>query len=155
MWCRFYMMSYVCQVWWFTHLWCHGYSDTLIEMSVPSVWWHRHSGCDVKYGGWDDRYSFLLPWKQYGYSIRIGYDVINILGAMLYIEGSNVINSCCDSMHTEYDVTCIVCVMSYREWLCYKWYTGFDDTDTVDVVLDIVGQMADIMIVLPCVWCFI
>ena len=27
----------------------------------------------------------------------------------------------------------------------------FDDTDTVDVVLDIAGQMADITFVLPCV----
>ena len=43
----------------------------------------------------------------------IVYDVINILGVMLYIEGYNVINSCCDSMHTEYDVTHIMCVMSY------------------------------------------
>ena len=32
---------------------------------------------------------------------------------------------------------------------------GFDDTDTVDVVLDIVGQMADITIVLPYVLCHI
>ena len=35
---------------------------------------------------------------------------------MLYIDGYNVINSCCDSMHNEYDVTRIVCVISYREW---------------------------------------
>ena len=28
-------------------------------------------------------------------------------------------------------------------------YPGFDDTGTVDVVLDIVGQMADITFVLP------
>ena len=68
---------------------------------------------------------------------------------MLYIEGYNVINICCDSMDTEYDVTRIVCVMSYREWVWYNWYIGFDDTDTVDVVLNIVGQMADIRFVLP------
>ena len=43
----------------------------------------------------------LLSWKQYDDSIRILYDVINILGVMLYVEGYNVINSCCDSMHTE------------------------------------------------------
>ena len=38
------------------------------------------------------------------------------------------------------------------------WYDGypwFDDTDTVDVVLDIEGQMADIMFVLPYVLCHI
>ena len=70
---------------------------------------------------------------------------------MLYIEGSNVINSCCDSMHTEYDVTCIVCVISYRECVWYNRYPGFDNTDTVDVVLDTVDQMADITFVLPCV----
>ena len=44
-----------------------------------------------------------------------------------------------------------MCVMSYREWVWYKSYPGFDDTDTGDVVLDIVGQIADITIVFPCV----
>ena len=39
--------------------------------------------------------------------------------------------------------------MSYREWVSYNLYPGFDDTDTVDVVLDIVGQMADITFALP------
>ena len=58
--------------------------------------------------------------KAYGDSVQIGYYIINILGVMLYIEGCNVINSCYDSMHTEYDVTCIVFVMSYREWEWYK-----------------------------------
>ena len=97
----------------------------------------------------------VLSWKQYGDSIHIVYDVINIVGVMLYIEGCNVINSCCDSRHTEYDVTHIICVMSYREWVWYYWYPVFDDADTVDVVLDIVGQIADITFVLPCVWCHI
>ena len=69
---------------------------------------------------------------------------------MLYIEGYNVINIFCDSMDTEY-VTHIVCVMSYREWVWYNGYCEFDDTDTVDVVLDIVGQIADILFLLPCV----
>ena len=69
---------------------------------------------------------------------------------MLHTEGYNVIKSCCDSRHTEYDGTRIVCVMSYREWVCYNGYRRFDDTDTVDEVFDIVGQMADIMFVLPC-----
>ena len=67
----------------------------------------------------------VLSWKQYGDSIHIGYDIINILGVMLYIDGYNVINSCCDSMHNEYDVTRIVCVISYREWEWCKWYPGF------------------------------
>ena len=34
-------------------------------------------------------------------------------------------------------------------------YPGFDDTETVDVELDTVGQMADIMFVLPYVLCHI
>ena len=93
--------------------------------------------------------------QRYGYSVHIGYVVINILSVMLYIEGYNVINSFCESMHTEYDVTRIVCVISLREWVCYNWYPGFVDTDTVDVVLDILGQMADITFVLPSVWCHI
>ena len=46
--------------------------------------------------------------KQYGDSVHIGYDIINIQGVRLYIEVCNVLNSC-DSMHTEYDVTRIVC----------------------------------------------
>ena len=46
-------------------------------------------------------------------------------------------------------------VMSYREWVSYNLYPGFDDTDTVDVVLDIVGQMADITFALPYVLCHI
>ena len=70
---------------------------------------------------------------------------------MLYIEGYNVINICCDSMDTEYDVTRIVCVMSYREWVWYNGYHEFDDTDTVDGVLNIAGQIADITFLLPCV----
>ena len=41
--------------------------------------------------------------------------------------------------------------MSYREWVWYNVYTGFDDTDRVDVVLDIVVEMADITFVLSCV----
>ena len=41
--------------------------------------------------------------------------------------------------------------MSYRELEKYNWYTGFDDTDTVDVVSDIEGEMADITFVLSCV----
>ena len=39
--------------------------------------------------------------KVYGDSVHIGYDVISTLGVMLYIEGYNVINICCDSMDTE------------------------------------------------------
>ena len=50
----------------------------------------------------------LLSLKQYGDSVHIRYDVINILGEKLYIELRNVLNSCCDSMHTEYDGTGIV-----------------------------------------------
>ena len=55
--------------------------------------------------------------KVYGDSVHIGYDVISTLGVMLYIDGYNVINICCDSIDTEYDVTRIVCEMSYREWV--------------------------------------
>ena len=47
--------------------------------------------------------------QRYGYSVHIGYDVIYILGVKLYIEVCNVLNSCCDSRNTEYDVTRIVC----------------------------------------------
>ena len=70
---------------------------------------------------------------------------------MLYIEGYYVINSFGDSMHTEYDVTRIDCVMSCREWVWYNLYPVFEDTYTVDVVFDILGQMADITFVLSCV----
>ena len=62
----------------------------------------------------------VLSLKQYGDSIYIGYDVINIVGVMLYTEGYDVLNSSFDSMHTEYDVTLIVCVISYRERLWYN-----------------------------------
>ena len=43
----------------------------------------------------------VLSSKHYGDSVHIGYDIINILGVMLYIEGYNVRNICCDNMHTE------------------------------------------------------
>ena len=156
MWCILGMMPYVCLVWWLTHLlWCHWYSSTSIQMCMPSVWWHRYSGCDVKYGGEMSGIVIVLSWKQHGDSVLIGFGVIHILGLMLYIDGYNVINSCYNSMHTEYNFTRIVRVMSYREWGWYNWYCGFDDTDTVDVVLDIVGQMVDITFVLPCVRCHI
>ena len=55
----------------------------------------------------------VFSWKRYGDSVHIGYDVINILGVKLYIEVCNVLNSC-DSMHTEYDVTRIVCDIIQR-----------------------------------------
>ena len=54
------------------------------------------------------------------HSVHIGYDVINILGVKLYIELCSVLKSCCDSMHTEYDVTRIVWVISNREWVWYN-----------------------------------
>ena len=50
---------------------------------------------------------------RYGAIVHIGYDVINILGVKLYIEVCNVLNSC-DSMHSEYDVTRIVCDVLQR-----------------------------------------
>ena len=56
----------------------------------------------------------VFSWKRYGDSVHIGYDVINILGVKLYIEVCNVLKSCSDSMHTEYDVTCIVCDVIQR-----------------------------------------
>ena len=52
--------------------------------------------------------------KRYGDSLHIVYDVINILGVKLYIEVCNVLKSCSDSMHTEYDVTSIVCDVIQR-----------------------------------------
>ena len=56
----------------------------------------------------------VLSLRQYGDRIYTGYVVINILGVMLYREGYDVINCSFDSMHTEYGVTHIVCVISYR-----------------------------------------
>ena len=50
----------------------------------------------------------------YGDSVHIVYEVISILGVKLYIEVCNVLKSCSDSMHTEYDVTCIVCDVIQR-----------------------------------------
>ena len=66
----------------------------------------------------------VLSGKQYGECVYIGYDVINTLGVMLYIEGYNVIYICCDGVDTEYDVTRIVCVMTYREWVWYNRYVS-------------------------------
>ena len=56
----------------------------------------------------------VFSWKRYGDSVHDGYDVINILGVKLYIQVCNVLNSCCDSMHTENDVTRIVCDVIQR-----------------------------------------
>ena len=36
------------------------------------------------------------------------------MGVKLYIEVCNVLKSCSDSMHTEYDVTSIVCDVIQR-----------------------------------------
>ena len=52
--------------------------------------------------------------------IYIEYDVINIMGVILNIEGCDVIKGICDAMHTEYDVIDIVCVMSSGQWLWYN-----------------------------------
>ena len=55
-------------------------------------------------------------------------------------------------MHTECDVIHIVCNVIQRVGVIHR-YSGFDDTDTVDVVSDIEGEMADITFVLSCVYC--
>ena len=39
--------------------------------------------------------------------------------------------------------------------MSYNLYPGSDDTDRADVVLDIVGQMADITVALPYLLCHI
>ena len=52
--------------------------------------------------------------NRYGDSVHIGYDFINILGVKLYIEVFNVLNSCFDSINTEYDVTRMVCDVIQR-----------------------------------------
>ena len=49
----------------------------------------------------------------------------------------------------------IECVMSSREWVSYNRYSGLDDTDGMDVVSDIVGEMADITCVVMCVMSYI
>ena len=64
---------------------------------------------------------------------------------------SDVRKSSCDVTHTEYDVLHRVCVTSYRERVWYNRYTGFDDTETVEEVSDLVGEMADITFVMSCV----
>ena len=63
----------------------------------------------------------------------------------------DVKKSTCDVMHIEYDIIHRVCVMTYREWGRYNLYTEFHDTDTVDVVSDILVEMTDITVVLSCV----
>ena len=155
---------------WLNCIWCHMCAkcdDLHICCDVIDRVMHRYRCvwhlCDdtdtvavmSNMGGEMSGIVIVLSWKHYGDSICIGYDVINILGVMLYTEGYDVTNNCFDSMHTEYDVTHIVCVISYREWLWYNWYLVIDDTDTVVVELDIACQMADITFELPCVWCHI
>ena len=60
---------------------------------------------------------------------------------MSYLYGCDVIKCSCGVMHTDCDAIHRVCVMSYRELVCYNWRTSLDDTDTVDVVSDIEGVM--------------
>ena len=69
---------------------------------------------------------------------------------MSYLYGCDVIKCSCDVMHTECDVIHRVCNVIQRVGVI-QLYTGFDDTDTVDVVSDIEGEMADITFVLSCV----
>ena len=144
--CRVCMTSYVCQVWWHSLLlWCNQYSgyDNTDRVTVKSNIVGEMSGIVV-----------VLSWKQYGWYHIYWIWFCKYLGCdVIYIYECEVIKSSCDVMHTECDVIHIVCVMSYREWVCYNGYTVFDDTDTVDVVSDIEGEMADKTFVLSCVWC--
>ena len=156
MWCTFGVMPYVCQMWQLTH--CCDLIDRAMHRYRCVC--HLCDATDTVAMMWNmvgemSGIGVVLSWKQYRDSVHIGYDIINTLGVMLYIKGYNVINICFDIMDTEYDVTRTVCVTSYREWVWSNWYREFDDTDTVDVVLDIVGQIADITFLLPCVWCHI
>ena len=82
--------------------------------------------------------------------IYIGYYFINILNLMSYLYGCDVINCSYDAMHTECVVIYIVCNVIQRVGVIHR-YSGFDDTDTVDVVSDIEGEMADITFALSCV----
>ena len=82
--------------------------------------------------------------------IYIIYDIINILDVMSYLYGCDAINCICDAMHAEcddihivYNVIQRVGVLDLIHWV--------DDTDTVDVVLNIVCEMADITFVFSCV----
>ena len=69
---------------------------------------------------------------------------------MSYLYGSDVIKCSCDVVHTEYDVIHIICNVIQRVRVT-QLITWFNDTDTVDVVSDIEGEMADITFVLSCV----
>ena len=130
--CRLGMMSYVCQVWWLTHmLWyqhrvirryrclCRLCDDTE-TVAVMSNMVGEMSGVFV-----------VFSWNRYGDSVLIGYDVINIVGVKLYLEVCNVLKSCSDSMHTVYDVTCIVSdviqrvgVVKLIPWVWWHSYSG-------------------------------
>ena len=84
-----------------------------------------------------------------GEIICTGYDVINILDVMSYLYGCDVMKCSCDVRHTERDVIHIVCNDTQRvgKMQLIPW---FDGTDTVDVVSDIEGEMADITFVWSC-----
>ena len=61
---------------------------------------------------------------------------------MSYLYGCDDIMCLFGVIHTDCDVIHRVCVMSYRELVCYNGCTGLDDTDRVDVVSDIEGVMS-------------
>ena len=70
------------------------------------VWWHRYSGCSVKYRGWDGRYNFMLScvWCRVYYVWCHECSRCNVVTTMVWSQ--------------RVDVTlCMVHKMSYIKWV--------------------------------------
>ena len=158
------MMAYIC------HLWCVTYL----------VWYLRQSGCHDIYSRCDgDRMCFksdiehVLSYTQSVciyisyiyiyvcvcvciYIIYIGYDVINIVGAMTYKQCYDVINRGCDVINNAYGVLREGDVISYIHRLWYHQSSGCDYTDTVSVMsytVIVLSSIHHVRYLIYWVWC--
>ena len=86
-----------------------------VSRQIYSLWFHRHSVCDIIYSG---------------------YDVINIVGAMTYRKWYDVIKRGYDVINSAYGVLYAVCVISYIHRVWYHQSSGCDYADTVSVMSD-------------------
>ena len=74
-WCDKYTGCDVILIWVWCHnafmwchakwMWCHNIECNVIQLVgeiqlVHWAWWHRYSGCSVRYRGWDGRYNFCV-----------------------------------------------------------------------------------------------
>ena len=144
-------------------IWCHRYTgcDTIhivaVMSSIECVWWHKNSGCEVRYSGLDVIYKAVWCPKEWMccHIAEIWCLECSVRDVIKHDHWCHKLwmwcdvdwvwrHTCakCDDLHTCCDVT-DTAIHQYR-CVCHL----SDDTDTVAVMSNMVGEMSEIVVVL-------